>query len=132
MVQQQIKLIKGVVLVELLIAFGLASILLPALLTGFVGATRGREVYEQRIAAMALVREAEEAIRSFRNEAWSNIANLTSEINYYPSVSGSKWVLPTGSETINGFTRTIAVSILMTIPIARVTAKPRIGPVPNR
>lgn len=110
MAQQQIKLVKGAVLVELLVAFGLASILLPALLSGFVGATQGREVYEQRIAAMALVREAEETIRSFRNESWSNIANLTPGINYYPSISVSKWILSTGSETVNGFTRTIVVS----------------------
>jgi len=110
MVQRRTKFTKGVVLIELLVAFGLASILLPALLTGFVGATRGREVYEQRIAAIALVREAEEAIRSFRNEAWSNVASLTSGINYYPSISGSKWTLSGGSETINGFTRIIVVS----------------------
>jgi type II secretory pathway pseudopilin PulG len=110
MARQRTKFIKGVVLVELLVAFGLASILLPALLTGFVGATQGREVYEQRIAAAALVREAEEAIRSFRNEAWSNVASLAPGTNYYPSVSGPKWTLSTGSETINDFTRTIVVS----------------------
>lgn len=112
MVRQQIKFNKGVVLVELLVAFGLASILLPALLTGFVGATQGREVYEQRIAASALVREAEEVIRSFRNEKWSNVANLTAGINYYPSISGSKWTLLPGNESIpnTGFTRTIVVA----------------------
>lgn len=110
MARQRTKFIKGVVLVELLVAFGLASILLPALLTGFVGATQGREVYEQRIAGVALVREAEEVIRSFRNDSWSGVANLTSGIKYYPSISGSKWMLLAGSETINGFTRAIIVS----------------------
>lgn len=101
---------KGVVLVEVLVAFGLASILLPAMLTGFVSATRGREVYEQRIAAMALLREAEEAIRSYRNEAWSNIADLNTSVNYHPSISANKWVLANGLETVNGFTRSIVVS----------------------
>ena len=109
MARQQTKFIKGVVLVELLVAFGLSSILLPALLTGFVGASQGREVYEQRIAGVALVREAEEAIRSFRNEAWSNVASLAPGTNYYPSVPGSKWTLSAGDEKINGFTRTIEV-----------------------
>lgn len=110
MVQRRTKFTKGAVLVELLVAFGLASILLPALLTGFVSATQGREVYEQRIAAVALVREAEEAIRSFRNEAWSNVANLIPDTKYSPSISGSKWMLSDGEETINGFTRTIVVN----------------------
>lgn len=119
MARQRTKFTKGVVLVELLVAFGLASILLPALLTGFVSATQGREVYEQRIAATALVRETEEAIRSFRNETWSNVAGLSTspDVNcidktkdcYYPS-SGSKWTLLPGNESINVFTRTIVVS----------------------
>ena len=102
-------------MIELLVAFGLASILLPALLTGFVGATQGREVYEQRIAATALVREAEEAIRSVRNDSWNNISILSTDPTdnkniYYPAISGTKWALSPGSEPINGFTRTIAVS----------------------
>lgn len=101
---------KGVVLVELLVAFGLASILLPALLTGFVSATQGREVYEQRVAATALVRETEEAIRSFRNETWINISNLASGASYHPAISGSKWSMPTGNETVNGFTRVVTVA----------------------
>ncbi len=101
---------RGVVLVELLVAFGLASILLPALLTGFVGASQGREVYEQRIVATALVREAEEVIRSIRDDSWGNIAVLNEGIDYYPSISGLKWTLLSGSETVNGFVRTIVVT----------------------
>jgi len=111
MVQQRTKFTKGVVLIELLVAFGLASILLPALLTGFVGATQGREVYEQRIAAIALVREAEESIRSFRNEAWSNISGLTIGTDYYPTIVSGKWFMQmqNGGENINGFIRKIRV-----------------------
>jgi len=122
MARQRTKFTKGVVLIELLVAFGLAELLLPALLAGFVSATQGREVYEQRVAATALVREAEEAIRSFRNEAWSNISNLSTSPNlicldqskdcYYPSISGSKWTFLPGDESIpnTNFTRTVVVS----------------------
>lgn len=112
MVRQRIKkLISGQLIVELLLAFGLSSILLPALLTGFVSAVQGREVYEQRLAATALLREPEEAVRSFRNEDWQNIAGLNTSLSYYPSVSGTKWTLTSGTgPLINGFTRTVAVS----------------------
>lgn len=110
MVQRRIKkLVSGQLIVELLLAFGLSSILLPALLTGFVSAIAGREVYEQRLAATALLREAEEAIRSFRNEDWQNIAVLDATKTYFPSVLGTKWVLAEGSGPINGFTRGINV-----------------------
>lgn len=102
------KLQKGQLIVELLIAFGLASILLPALVTGFVSATQGRETYEQRLAATALIREAEEAIRSFREETWTNIEGLSTSNTYYPVISGNKWVLQSGTPPeVNGFTRTV-------------------------
>jgi type II secretory pathway pseudopilin PulG len=97
-------------IVELLLAFGLSSILLPALLTGFVSAVQGREVYEQRLAATALLREAEEAIRSFRNETWQNISDLDIAKTYYPAFSGTKWTITNGTPPlINGFTRSINV-----------------------
>lgn len=104
------KFISGQLIVELLLAFGLSSILLPALLTGFVSAVGGREVYEQRLAATALLREAEEAIRSFRNEDWQNIALLDISRSYYPEIAESKWVLADGElPNVNGFTREISV-----------------------
>ncbi len=99
----------GQLIVEVLVAFGLASILLPALLGGFVTAVQGREIYEQRLAATALLREGEEALRSIRNEDWGNIATNGT---YYPAITGTKWILSTNASDgeVNGFTRVAQVS----------------------
>src|SRR3989344_3549349 len=104
----------GQLIVELLVAFGLSSILFPALLTGFVSGTRGREVYEQRLQALGLVREGEEAVRMVREKSWTGIATNGT---YYPKIEGTEWTLsslPADAE-VNGFTRTVTISD--TIPV---------------
>lgn len=96
---------------EILVAFGLASLLLPVLLSGFLAGTRGRETYEQRIAAVGLLREGEEATRSLREEAWTNIATNGT---YYPKIASSKWAWGTAPDgQINGFTRIVVISDFM-------------------
>ena len=97
----------GQSLIEIIIAIALASLLLPALLTGLVASREGKAQEEQRLQATALLREAEDAIRSVREQNWSNIAiNNT----YHPQINGSAWSLAAGSEIINGYTRQIEIS----------------------
>lgn len=97
---------KGQSLVELLVAIGVASVMLPAIITGFVASREGRVQQTERLAATALLREAEEAIRVVREAGWSGIA--TNGI-YHPVVSGTTWALTSGEESINGFTRRVTV-----------------------
>src|SRR4030042_6940628 len=108
-----VRLIKGQIIIELLGAFGWAGILLPALLAGLVGARSGKVQQEQRILAIGLMKEAEEATRSVREADWENIA--TNEI-YHPMVSpdclnitGSAWKLCPGLETVGDFSRSITI-----------------------
>lgn len=98
----------GQSLVEILLAISLASILLPALLTGLVSSREGKASQGQRLEAAALLREAEEAVRSVRESGWANISNGT----YHPQISGSgtSWTLAAGSQPINGYTRQVVVS----------------------
>ena len=96
-------------LIEVVIAMGLASILLPAILTGLVASSEGKAQEAQRIEATAFLKEAQETVRVVRETGWTNISNGT----YHPTISGSTWSLtniPSGPETINGFTRKIEVS----------------------
>jgi len=97
----------GQSLIELIIAIALASLLLPALLTGLVASREGKAQEEQRLQATALLREAEDAVRSVREQNWSNISPIGT---YHPQVSGSAWSLAAGSEIINGYTRQIEIS----------------------
>lgn len=103
--------VQGALIVEILIAFALSSIMLPVLLSGFITSSSGRETYEQRLQALGLMREAEEAVRSVREASWSSIATNGT---YYPVITGSSWSLSTNSSDgeINGFTRTVEISDL--------------------
>src|SRR3989344_502241 len=80
----------GQSLVEILIAIGLAGILLPALLTGLVSSREGKAQEGQRLQATALARESEEAIRSIREKGWTNIA---ANGTYHPAISVDEWTL---------------------------------------
>jgi hypothetical protein len=97
----------GQLLVELLIAFGLGSILLPTILTGFISGRSGKVQQIERTKALAYLKEAEEATRVFREAGWTTFAvNGT----YHPQISGSTWVLAQGAESIDEFTRSIVIS----------------------
>lgn len=98
--------VRGQSLIELLVTIGLASILLPALLTGLLASREGRAQQDQRLIAMSLLKEGEEAARSVREKDWNEFSvNGT----YHPVVSGTSWSLANGAETITGYTRRIVV-----------------------
>ncbi|HZZ98693.1 MAG TPA: hypothetical protein VFG51_02045 [Candidatus Saccharimonadia bacterium] len=97
----------GQLLIELLLALGIASLVLPALLTGIVASREGKPQQTQRLQATALMREASEAMRSVRELAW---AGISTNGTYHLDFSGGHWNLVSGSETISGFTRAIVVS----------------------
>src|SRR3990172_3870774 len=72
---------KGQSLVELILAVALASILLPALLTGLVSSREGKAQQDNRFTATAYLKEAVEAVRIVREAGWSGIATNGT---YYP------------------------------------------------
>lgn len=97
---------KGQSLIELLLTIALVSIFFPALLTGFASTRNNRAVKDQRQLATAYLNEAQEAIRVVRANGWSNLSPGT----YHPIVSGSTWILTSGSELIDSnFTRQITI-----------------------
>ena len=97
---------KGQSLIELLLTIALVSIFFPALLTGFASTRNNRAVKDQRQLATAYLNEAQEAIRVVRANGWSNLSLGT----YHPIVSGSTWILTSGSELIDSnFTRQITI-----------------------
>lgn len=98
----------GQSLIELLISIGLSAILIPAVFAGLAVSREGRPQEKQRFEATALLKEAEEAVRSVREAGWSNISTNG---NYYPQVSGSSWILtPCSCPQINGYQRQISIT----------------------
>lgn len=99
--------LKGQTLIELILAMGLAVIIFPALLTGFMTSREGKVQQGLRVQAVALLKESEQAVKSVRNNDWSAIAvNGT----YHPILSGSVWALASDSAVTNNFTQVIAIS----------------------
>ncbi len=98
---------RGQLLIEAIVAMAISGILLPALVTGLIASRSGLPQQSQRAAAVALLKEAEEAIRSIREKGWSNF-NVNG--TYHPVVSSNAWSLSSGSEVVNGFTRSLTIS----------------------
>lgn len=98
---------KGQTLIELLIIMSLLAILLPVLLVGFTSSISGKAQQEQRLKATALLKQAEEAVRTVRESGWNNIpVNGT----YFAESNGSSWILTPGTANINGLNEQIVVS----------------------
>jgi type II secretory pathway pseudopilin PulG len=98
---------KGAMIVELLVAFGLASILLPAIMTGFVSGSSGKVQQQQRLKAVGYLQEGVEGVRSVREDGWANIGSGGS-FRLIPN--GSGWGIERGTETLGDFIRTIEIA----------------------
>jgi type II secretory pathway pseudopilin PulG len=97
----------GQMIVELLVAFGLASILLPAIMTGFVSGSSGKVQQQQRLKAIGYLEEGVEGVRSVREAGW---ANIVSGVTYHLVANGSGWGVQQGTETLGDFTRSIVIT----------------------
>jgi len=98
---------KGQTLIELILTMGLAVIIFPALLMGFVTSREGKVEQAQRLQAIAFMKETEQAVRSIRSNGWDPFAvNGT----YHTVVTGSVWSFATGSATTNSLTQQVVVS----------------------
>lgn len=98
---------RGQSLVEIILAIGLAGIILPGLITGLVASRGGKVQQEKRVDAVSFLKEAQEAVRSVRESGWASIATNGT---FHPTLSSNRWVLSAGSETVNGLTRSIVIS----------------------
>src|SRR5258708_2718989 len=97
---------RGQALVEMLLALALASLILPALLTGMVTSRAGKPQQMQRQQATALAREASDALRTMRDQDWTKVATNGT---FHP-VFLTNWSLSPGAETVSGFSRSIVIA----------------------
>jgi hypothetical protein len=97
----------GQMLVELVMAIGIAAIILPALLTGLVASRQGRPQQQQSIQGTELFKETATAVREVRDNSWTTFAV---DGTYHPVIVNNAWTLATGSATTNGFTQQVVIS----------------------
>jgi hypothetical protein len=104
----KIKLTRGQALIELLLVIGICALMLSGLITAIFATREGKPQQEMRMKATALLKETEAAVRNIRDNDWSTFAvNGT----YYPTISGSSWILSSGTQTTSdGFTRQVVIS----------------------
>ena len=98
---------RGFMIVEVLVA---ASIITASILAAMAVAQKSVYVSRQALhanQAAFLLEEGAETIRILRDNAWSNISNLSTATNYYPTFSGGTWTLSTTPNTVGIFTRTV-------------------------
>jgi type II secretory pathway pseudopilin PulG len=98
---------KGESILEFLIVIGLVAIMLPALLTGLYSSRNGKAQQYQRIQAVALLKEAQDAVKNARNNNWTNIST---DGTYHPIADSGAWTLSPSSASINGFTESVVIS----------------------
>jgi hypothetical protein len=97
----------GQALVELLVAMGIASLMLPAMATAIVASREGRVQQHMRLEATALLRETNEAVRSVREKDWNQFALVGS---FHTIHSGGVWSLAPGTQTIGQFTQRVVIA----------------------
>lgn len=98
---------KGFTIIEILIVILIAGTALGSLFALYTISFKAIGQNEIKLQAVNLVGEALEITRALRDESWDNLAILTPGANYYPSKSGSNWVINPGIETQGIFTRKI-------------------------
>ena len=104
------KFTSGFGLIEVVVVTAIASAVLAAFLQVGILSIRLLRAERERLEATMIAQEGMEAVRSIRDESWTN--NITPLVNgtiYYPSIINSKWTLSTsGSGLVNNiYTRQV-------------------------
>ena len=87
---------EGFGLIEIIVVAAIASTTLAAFLQAGILSVRLLHAERESLEATMLAQEGMEAVRSVRDESWTNnIVPLVNGTVYYPSVVNSKWTLGT-------------------------------------
>lgn len=102
---------RGHVLIEALLASALLSLVLGAVLGGFVSVRAGRINQKFKILAQGHLDYTLEGLRSIKEAqgGW-DIINANPEGTYHVVLNGGSWTLVSGSEQVGDFTRLVKVS----------------------
>jgi hypothetical protein len=114
---------KGQSLVELMIAVGLCSVILPAIITGFISFQNGKPQQEERAIALSYLKQTEEQLRNIKENSWDGLGTFDTEL--HPVTYGIGWSLaPAAYTNADGFTQKVVLSqidpsiILATITVS--------------
>ena len=101
---------KGISIIEILVVIAIIGIALVSILSLTTLSLRASISIKETTQANALAEETMEAVRNFRDgTGWETDGLKNYSGTYHPEKSGdpSKWILASGEETIDGFTRKV-------------------------
>ncbi len=106
---------RGYSLVELLVALGIFSFIIPVIFAGFVATRDGQPQQRNRVQAAALLKETIEAVRVVRERGWVEFAV---DGVYHPAIDldTGTWVLVSGAENVGLLTRQVTISSVQRDP----------------
>lgn len=102
------KKIRGISLIEVIIATGLLAIFSSTLLASLASQLLSSSSVHGSLEGLALAREGLDAARAIRESSWSSLAVGTHGLQY----ATGTWSFQGTSETIGAYTRTISVTSL--------------------
>jgi hypothetical protein len=102
------KIFSGQSLVEIIVAMGLAVLILPAVYLGLATIKQNQAQFEQRSVASGLMRQMVENVRQIRQHGWVYFAHDGTFHNAVSATSAA--ILATGPITENGYNRSIIIS----------------------
>lgn len=97
----------GSLLIEIILAVALFAIIVPSLISGIITSRQGEPQQRQRQLATALIHETQDSLRTIRENRWDLLSPTGI---FHPVKSDNTWVLSSGSDTVNDFTRYINIS----------------------
>lgn len=100
----------GFMMVEVMIVVSIITVTVLAAMT-----VAQKSIYVSRQAlhtsqASFLLEEGAEVVRILRDNAWTNISDLTVANSYYPVFSGGNWSLSSTLSTVGIFTRAVTIA----------------------
>ena len=102
---------KGLGMVEIIVVIAVITTAFTAILQLFKLQIETERAKREEMASYTLLSESLEAVRSIRDDAWSNLSSLTIGAEYYPEISGNSWVLSSiDPGAINGYSRWIVIN----------------------
>lgn len=115
-IKKSVKKNNGFGLIEIVVVTAVITVTLFSFLQTEIVAIKLLRAEKQNLEATMLAQESFEAVRSLRDESWTNnIATLTNGTHYYPVITSNKWTLTaTDPGPINGkYTRYIIFDQVM-------------------
>ncbi|MEO5635261.1 MAG: hypothetical protein ABIS26_02695 [Candidatus Paceibacterota bacterium] len=100
---------RGFFVIEILVAISIITAsILAAMAVSQKSISLSRQALHATEAAF-LLEEGAEALRIYRDNAWTNISGLSINADYYPTFTSGTWTMSTTPNTVGIFTRVVTL-----------------------